>query len=182
MKKVDLSKFNNDWYNPGPKIKIFAWLLISVLFFENSFFTSIKVKRFLLRLFGCRLGLGLIIKPNVKIKYPWKLYIGNNCWLGEYCWIDNLAEVTLENNVCISQGAYLLCGNHDFTKTAFDLMIKPIKIRNGAWVGAKSVVCPGVILNEFSILSVSSIATSNLEAYGIYQGNPAEKIKTRVIY
>ena len=62
---------------------------------------------------------GVVIKPNVKIKYPWNLYIGNNSWLGEKVWIDNLDIVSVGNNCCISQGAYLLTGNHDYRSEYF---------------------------------------------------------------
>ena len=97
-----------------------------------------------MRLFGAKIGSNVTIKPGVNVKYPWKLKVGNNCWIGENVWIDNLDEVTLADNVCISQGAFLLCGNHNFKSSSFDLMLGPITIESGAWLGAKSIVCPGV--------------------------------------
>jgi len=139
------------------------------------------MKILLLKLFGASVGNGVVIKPNVNIKYPWFLRIGDYSWIGEDVWIDNLAKVEIGSHVCISQGAFLLCGNHDYTKPSFDLMVKPIIIEDGVWVGAKSVVCPGVTCFSHAILSVGSIATKNLEAYSIYQGNPAQKIKERRI-
>jgi putative colanic acid biosynthesis acetyltransferase WcaF len=121
------------------------------------------------------------IKPNVTIKYPWHLTIGNHVWIGEQVWIDNLSRVTIKNNCCVSQGAMLLCGNHDYSKTSFDLIVKDITLEEGVWIGAKSIVCPGVSIGSHSVLTVNSVATSNLEPWGIYQGNPAVKIKERVI-
>jgi acetyltransferase-like isoleucine patch superfamily enzyme len=59
------------------------------------------------------------IKPSVNIKYPWLLEVGDHVWIGEEVWIDNLAKVRIGSNVCISQGAMLLTGNHDFTKSTF---------------------------------------------------------------
>jgi putative colanic acid biosynthesis acetyltransferase WcaF len=121
----------------------------------------------------------VVIKPNVNIKYPWKLRIGNYCWIGEQVWIDNLDQVTLEDNVCISQGALLLCGNHNYKTKAFDLMIAPIYLCEGSWVGAKSSVAPGVTFSSHAVLSMGSVATTHLEAYSIYSGNPAVKVKSR---
>jgi putative colanic acid biosynthesis acetyltransferase WcaF len=92
-----------------------------------------------------------------------------------------LDQVTIGENACLSQDAMLLCGNHNYKKSTFDLITKPIVIKNGAWVGAKATVCPGVTLNENTILTVGSIATSDLDQNGIYQGNPAQKIKERKI-
>jgi putative colanic acid biosynthesis acetyltransferase WcaF len=133
----------------------------------------------LLRLFGAKVGKGVVIKPRVRIKYPWFLKIGNHVWLGESVWIDNLAEVKIGDHACVSQGAMLLCGNHNYKKSSFDLIVKPIVLEEGAWVGAQSVVCPGVILYSHSILTVGSVASSNLESYFIYSGNPAVKIRER---
>ena len=96
-------------------------------------------------------------------------------------WIDNLAQVTIGNHVCISQGAFLLTGNHNFSLSTFDLITKPLIVEDGVWIGAQAIVCPGVVCGSHAVLSVGSVATQSLEAYGVYQGNPAVKVKERVI-
>ena len=65
------------------------------------------------------------------------------------------------SNVCISQGATLLCGNHNFKKPGFDLIIDEIIVEDGVWIGAKSIVCPGVTLKSHSILTVGSVANES---------------------
>jgi putative colanic acid biosynthesis acetyltransferase WcaF len=140
-----------------------------------------SVKIFLLKVFGAKVGKGVVIKPHVRIKYPWKLSIGNHSWIGEGVWIDNLAEVHIGSHCCLSQGAFLLCGNHDYSKSTFDLMIGPIILKDGSWIGAKSIVCPNVVMESHSVLSVGSVATKNLEAFKIYSGNPATFVRERKI-
>lgn len=179
--KIDLSKYQNKWFNPGSKVLILIWLFVSAIFFRHPLPVPSVIKVFILRLFGAKISHGVVIKPSVHIKYPWKLSIGRNSWIGENVWIDNLAYVKVGDNCCLSQGSYLLTGNHDFTSRSFDLMISEINIENEVWVGAKSVVCPGVTLKQASILAVGSIATKDMDALGIYQGNPAMKIKQRII-
>lgn len=142
-------------------------------------FSGLKVM--LLRLFGARVGKGVVIKPNVNIKYPWLLEIGDHTWIGERAWIDNLAQVKIGKNCCISQGAMLLCGNHNYKKSTFDLIVKPITLEDGAWVGALSVVCPGVTIKSHAILTVQSVAAETLEPFALYKGNPAVRIRERVI-
>jgi putative colanic acid biosynthesis acetyltransferase WcaF len=176
---TDLSNFNNDWYDPGRNILVRSvWYIVNLVFFR-SFFPFYGLKRWLLRLFGAKVGKGLIIKPHVSVKYPWQLEVGNHVWIGEDVWIDNLAKVTLKDHSCISQGALLLCGNHNYRKTTFDLLVAEITLEEGAWAGAKTVVCPGVRMGAHSLLTVGSIATGSLDAGWIYQGNPAQKIKQR---
>lgn len=178
--QTDLSKYNNSWYQPGSKIKTTLWYFVNVLFFLNPLNPVSGIKVRLLRQFGAKIGAGVVIKPGVNIKYPWYLTIGNHCWIGEKVWIDNLGQVTIGSNVCISQGAMLLCGNHNYKRSTFDLIVKEIMLEDGVWIGAQSVVCPGVVCYSHSILSVSSVANKNLEPYSIYQGNPAVKVRDRM--
>lgn len=184
MSGTNLAAYNNAWYKSrigASSLKQLSWYFINVLFFINPLNPFSKLKVGLLKLFGARIGTGVLIKPGVNIKYPWKLTIGNHCWIGEKVWIDNLEVVAIGNNVCISQGAMLLTGNHNFTKPTFDLMVKPITLEDGAWIGTRAVVCPGVTVGEHAVLAVGSVATKNMEAFGIYQGNPAAWVKKRVI-
>jgi len=177
---TDLSTYNNSWYRPGNAAKRFCWYFTNLVFFKSGFPVN-GIKIFLLRLFGARIGKGVIIKPFVNIKYPWKLEVGNHTWIGEGAWIDNLAPVRIGNHCCLSQGSMLLCGNHNYKKSGFDLIVLEIELDDGTWIGAKAVVCPGVHCGSHSLLSVGSVATNHLESYWIYQGNPAKPIKERVI-
>ena len=184
MKNVDLSKYNNDWYKKeigASRIKQAAWYFANIIFLKNRFNPFSSSRIFFLRLFGASIGKGVRIKPGVNIKYPWKLNVGDFCWIGENVWIDNLAPVAMGNNVCVSQGAMLLTGNHDFNKAQFDLKVAPINLEDGVWIGAQSVVCPGVSVLSHAVLAVKSVATSDLQPFSIYQGNPAMKVKERVI-
>lgn len=182
MKTSDFSKYNNSWFNPGGNsIKRIAWYFVNAIFFNSYLLPTSFPKVLILRFFGAEVGRKVVIKPKVNIKYPWNLKIGDYSWIGERVWIDNLALVKIGDNCCISQSALLFCGNHNYKKETFDLMIAEIKLENGSWVGANTTVCPGVILHENSILSAGATATKSLEVNGIYQGNPAIKIKERLI-
>lgn len=177
---VALKTFKTNNYDKGRgKMIQFIWIFFNVFFLKNSWFIFMGIKVLILRSFGAKIGHGMVIKPNVNIKFPWKLVIGNDVWIGEGVWIDNLDQVTIGNDVCISQGALLLTGNHDYKSSSFDYANAPIVIGNGVWIGAKSVVCPGVICENEAILTVGSVATKTIEAYGIYQGNPAKVIRQR---
>ncbi len=179
--QVDIASYKTTIKIGASKGKQALWYFINILFFKNTFIIWSGLKVALLKAFGARVGSGVVIKPSVNIKYPWKLEIGNHCWIGEGVWIDNLVEVVLGNNVCLSQGALLLTGNHNYKKTTFDLITGSITIEDGAWIGAKAIVCPGVTCHTHSILSVGSVATKDMEAYYIYKGNPAIKVSAWVI-
>lgn len=181
MGKTKLAAFDNSEYRPGSKLKLFLWYFVNVFFFLNPLIFSSPLKVWLLKVFGAKVGHGVTIKPQVSIKYPWFLSIGDYSWIGEKAWIDNLAPVAIHANVCISQGAMLLTGNHNYKKSSFDLITGEIILEEGVWIGAQAVVCPGVTCSSHAVLSVGSVATKDLEAYYIYQGNPGEKVRKRII-
>jgi len=180
--QTDLSKFTTGTYNAGAsKIKILIWYFINYYIFDSSFPWPYSIKTKLLRLFGAKVGQDLVIKPRVRIKNAWRLVIGDNCWIGESVWIDNLEDVTIGNNVSISQGAMLLTGNHDYTVADFRYRLGKIYLEDGVWIGAKAVVCPGVICKSHAILTVSSVANKQLDEFGIYAGNPAVWVRARKV-
>ncbi len=180
MKPVDLATFNNDWYSPGRGILWqTTWFLFGAPLLRCGLipFSGFRVR--LLRLFGASIGQRAVIKPGIQVKYPWRLTAGNDCWFGQDCWIDNLDQVTLGSDVCLSQGCYLCTGNHDWSDSAFGLITRPIMIQDGAWVGARSVVCPGITLGEGAIAAAGSVVVKDIPRCEIHMGNPAAFVRVR---
>lgn len=177
---TNLAGYHNAWYQPGPRLKRACWYVVNALIFNSAFFPFYTLKVFLLKAFGARVGKGVFIKPNVNIKYPWFLHIGDHVWIGEKAWIDNLGMVDIGSNVCLSQGCLLLSGNHNYKKPSFDLVIKDIVLEDGVWIGAGAIVCGGVICKSHSVLSAGSVAAKDLEPFSIYTGNPAVKTRERI--
>ena len=182
MQQTDLSNYSNLPFKPGGNpLKRLLWFYLNAVFFKTSLLPAMGFKVFLLRRFGAKIGKNLTIKPGVNIKYPWNLTIGDNTWIGENVWIDNLVPVIIGSNACVSQGALLLTGSHNYKKTSFDLIVNSIVLEDGAWIGAGAFVNNGVVAGSHSVLTAGSVANKNLDAYFIYQGNPAIKIRERVI-
>jgi len=180
--RIDLSIPDNSLLVRGRSRPIEAlWIVFAAPLLASRVMISSKVRVWLLRLFGARIGANVYIKPGVRVKFPWYLSIGDHCWIGEDVWIDNLTHVSIASHVCVSQGAYFCTGNHDWSERNMRLFAKPIRLETGSWVGARAVICPGVTIAEGAILSVGGIATKDLAPYGIYSGNPAAFVRTRVI-
>ena len=109
------------------------WVMFFKLF-VNSFIPGTAWRKFILRIFGAKIGKGGKFKPNIKITFPWRLVIGDYCWIGENVWIDNLALVSIGNRVCISQKVYICTGNHDFRTETFPLSLGPVYIKDNVWI------------------------------------------------
>jgi putative colanic acid biosynthesis acetyltransferase WcaF len=184
--KSPVKQVNNALYKTtidigASKVKQLLWYFVNVVFFKNSLIIISSLKVWLLKVFGAKIGKGVVIKPSVNIKYPWKLEIGDHSWIGEEVWIDNLSDVIIRNNVTLSQGALLLTGSHDHTREAFNFISFPIILEDGVWIGAKAVVFGGVTCKTHSILGINSVAETNLKPYLIYKGNPAIPVIERNI-
>lgn len=176
-----LDLYNNIEFKRGAsRLKEIIWLLCGGLLI-TSWLPGSAWRVLLLRLFGAKIGYGVVIKPKFRVTFPWRMVVGNYCWIGEGVWFDNLAEICLGNHVCVSQGAYFCTGSHDWSKQGFNLIVKPIKVESHSWIGAMSKVGPGVTLGEGSVLSLGSVASRSLVPWSIYAGNPCREIRKRTI-
>ncbi len=175
-----LSRTHPGGYHPGRPFVVRAiWLLVEAIVLLNPVIVSYRLKRALLRLFGATIGEGVLIKPGLHVKYPWRLTVGDHCQLGERAWIDNMEDVVLASDVIVSQGAYLCTGNHNWADPTMPLAPRPIVVEHGAWIGAFAKVAPGTTIGAGSVLSLGAVALSDTERWGIYAGNPAVRVGRR---
>lgn len=157
----NLAAYENQFYDPGRGVFVrTVWYYFSLILLESSWFPVSRLKCSILRLFGAQMGQGVVIHPNVRIKYPWKLRVGDNCWIGRDAWIDNLDTVTLESDVCVSQGAYLCTGSHDHRSATFDLKTGPIVIKHGAWICCRATVLGGSTVPRMTLVPANQVFSS----------------------
>jgi putative colanic acid biosynthesis acetyltransferase WcaF len=173
-KVVDLSRFDRTKFQHKRSIiwRV-AWFFIGQPLLSCRLLPFSGFRTALLRIFGAKIGKGVIIHFGVTVKFPWNLVIGNHCWIGERVWIMNPKIVRLHNNVCISQGAFLCTGSHDWSDPTFGICQMPIHIRDGAWVAAKSMIMPGTVLMDGAIAAAGSVVQGTIPAFEIYGGNRA---------
>ncbi len=182
MSQVHLQSYDNSWYHPGrSSLWRAAWLFLGSPVFRSHLLPSSALRVALLRLFGATVGQRVVVRHDVNVKYPWHLVVGNDCWIGERVWIDCLTTVRLGNDVCISQGAYLCTGNHNWSDPGFGLMIAPIQLNDGAWAGAMCLLTPGVVLGTGAVAAAGSVISGTVPDAEIYAGNPAVFSKMRVM-
>ncbi|MCM8543264.1 MAG: WcaF family extracellular polysaccharide biosynthesis acetyltransferase [Lentisphaeraceae bacterium] len=175
-----LSEFNNHDFNRGrPFFVELLWVCCRSVFFRFVYLPIYGIRRTLLRFFGGNIGANVIVKPTATITFPWRLAVGDNTWIGEEAWILNLEHVTLGSNVVISQKAFICTGNHNWSKPKFDLVVKPVVIENGVWVGAGVIVLPGVRIGANSIVTAGSVVVNDLPSGMICSGNPCLPVKVR---
>ena len=179
--RVDLARYAEPVI-PGNRSTLWriAWHIVSALAFQSALVLPSRCKAALLRAFGARIGTGLVIKPRLTIKYPWFLELGDHVWLGEGAWIDNHTTVAVGSDVCISQGAYLFTGNHDWNDPLVRFFCAPVTLEDGVWVGAKAIVCPGSVLARMSVVGAGVVWRGRAAPAGVYTSAPCADAPVRL--
>jgi putative colanic acid biosynthesis acetyltransferase WcaF len=177
---MHLDRYTPGSYTPGaPYWKQLLWYFVGSPLVKSYALPLSSLKVRILRSFGAQVGVGVRIKPGVRIKFPWRLVVGDYAWIGEDTWIDNLALVTIESHVCLSQGVYLCTGNHDWSDACFQLRVAPIYVETKSWIAARCVIGPGVRIGAGAVLTLGSVVGRSLEGMTVYAGNPVEAVKVR---
>lgn len=155
------------------------WLVQGTLFAWSPQFLY-AWRRFLLRLFGAKIGRNVLVRPTARITYPWKVSIGDFSWIGDNVTLYSLGEIEIGANTVISQSSYICTGGHDFTKPTFDIYAIPIIIGDQVWIATDVFVAPGVHIGDGAVVGVRSTVLQNLPPGKICYGSPARPIKDRL--
>jgi putative colanic acid biosynthesis acetyltransferase WcaF len=176
---IDLSAAGKGNYRArrGALIEL-IWFFVEACVINNKLLPLSSVRVTLLRLFGAKIGTGCRFVHPLRVKSPWNLEVGDNCWFGVDVWIYNQALIRIGSNVCISQGTFLSAGSHDMS-TTMDLRVAPIVIEDGVWITSKCVVQMGVTIGRSAVVTPLSVVHRSLDPEGVYGGNPCRFIRNR---
>ena len=177
--KLDQFKLPHGFRGRSVLIVQLWWLVQSTLFaMSPQFMYGWRVM--LLRLFGAKVGEGVIIRPSVRVTYPWKVKIGKHVWIGDHAELYSLGEIEIGDDVVISQKSYLCTATHDYTKPSFDMIDKKITICEQAWLATDVFIAPGVTIGRGALIGARSSVFSDMPEGMICVGSPAKPVKLRV--
>jgi len=176
--RLDLFELPKD-FRGRSAILVQLWWIVQKTFFTWSPQFMYGWRVLLLRLFGAKIGKKVLIRPTVRITYPWKVSIGDYSWIGDDVTLYTLGRIEIGNNTVISQKSYLCTGGHDYTKRTFDIYALPIRIGDGVWIATDVFVGPGVTISEGTVVGVRSTVLNDLPAGKICFGSPAKPVRDR---
>jgi len=160
-------------------VTVQLWWFVQALFFRPSPQFLYGWRNFLLRSFGAKIGKGVLIRPTVKIVYPWKLTVGDHSWVGDDVSLYTLGEIEIGHDSVVSQSCYLCTGSHDYQVSSFDIYAKKITIGNEVWVASDVFIAPGVTIGDGAVVGARSTVLNDLPERMICYGNPAKPVKPR---
>jgi putative colanic acid biosynthesis acetyltransferase WcaF len=169
-----LDLYDNSSFDRGAsKLTEALWILCKCVFFLNPFPWPSSLRVRLLRLFGSKIGRGVVIRSGVNVTFPWRFTTGDHVWIGDEVLILTLAPVTIGSQVCISQRAYLCTGSHDWRRETFDLQTRSIVVEDSVWISSQAFIGPGLRIGNDSVIAAGAIVTKSIPSHSLAKGNPA---------
>jgi putative colanic acid biosynthesis acetyltransferase WcaF len=176
---IDLSFAGTPGYSRGRSRFVEAlWWVTEFFLLTNPLQPSSRIRVVVLRLFGSTVGRKVTLRPRLRVKYPWRLEIGDHSWIGEEVWLHNQDRLKIGSNVVISQGTFVTTGSHD-TQAAMHLVTKPVLIEDGAWLTVRCIVLPGAEVGRNAIAAPGSVVRGKLQEDTFYGGNPIQPLGPR---
>lgn len=154
-------------------LTVLLWQTVQQTLFAWSPQPAYAWRRLLLRAFGAKIGKGVLIRSTARVTYPWKVELGNHCWIGDHAELYSLGPITIGDHAVVSQRSYLCAATHDYTDITFPLVAKRIVVEQEAWIATDCFIAPGVTIGNASIIGARSTVLTNVPPASVYVGSPA---------
>lgn len=178
---IDLSKAPGEraaW--DRPVWQVLLWSVVELLLVTNPWQISSSLRVGTLRLFGAEIGHGVIFRPRTRVKFPWKLHIGDRTWIGEGVWFHNQNHIHVGSDVVISQDTFLTTGSHAHRRD-MALITRPITIERGAWITSRCVVLGGATVSVSALVRPLTVVTGMVPANSIVSGADCRQVGVRFV-
>ncbi|PLT47321.1 WcaF family extracellular polysaccharide biosynthesis acetyltransferase [Paenibacillus sp. FSL W8-1187] len=180
--RIRLDRYDQSGYSRGRSgAVVLLWWLVQGSLFRYSLHPMYGWRRFLLRLFGARIGRGVQVRATARFTYPWKVSIGDWSWIGDEAEFYSLDRIEVGAHCVVSQRSYLCTGSHDIEDPRFGLVTRPIVLRDGAWVASDAFVYPGVTVGVMGVVAARSTVTRPVPDGEVHAGTPAAFVKRRIV-
>lgn len=161
-----------------PRWFVAAWTIVSAIVMENSMQPSSRLRSLALRMFGANVGRDVIIRPRVRVRFPWNLSIGDDAWIGEGVWISNRASVEIGHDAVVSQETFITTGSHR-SRADMRAVASPVVVEPGAWITARCVVLGGRRIGRSALVKPGSLVDRDIEPNEVCGGNPLRHVGNR---
>ena len=155
------------------------WWLVQASLFRWSPQFAYGFRRGLLRLFGMRVGDGVLVRPSATITYPWKVVVGDAAWIGDDVVLYSLGDIHIGRHSVVSQRSYVCAADHDHLDPLFPIRARPVRIDDQVWIGTDVYVGPGVHVAQAAVVGARSSVFRDLPAGMVCTGSPCRPVKPR---
>ena len=156
-----------------PRWCVYLWTITELLLVSNPWQPSSSLRRAALKVFGASIGAGVVLRPRLRVKFPWKLEIGARSWIGEDVWIHNQAHLSIGSDAVVSQGCFVTTGTHAY-RGDMSLITRPVTLEDGVWITARCIVLSGSVLRRSALILPGTVVQGEVPPGAIYGGNPGQ--------
>jgi len=161
-------------------LTVLLWQTVQQTLFAWSPQPAYGWRRWLLRLFGAEVSRGVLVRPTVRVTYPWKVKLGDHCWIGDNAELYSLGPITIGQHAVVSQRSYVCAATHYYNDISFPLVAKAVVVEREAWVAADCFIAPGITIGAGAIVGARSTVLKDVLPSTIMAGSPLKQIGNRV--
>lgn len=162
----------------APAWKVYAWSVIELLLVSNPFQISSRVRRAALRAFGAQVGASVVLRPRLRVRFPWKLAIGDRSWIGEDVWLHNQDLLTIGSDAVVSQGTFITTGSHSHRRD-MALITRPVVVEDGAWVTARCIILGGSRVGVSALVTPGTVVSGEVPDGMVFGQSPGTVLRAR---
>lgn len=174
---------NNKFYGENQS-DLVLWLCYTHIFSKLPYSLGSKLRRMVLKRLIRNLDESTTFSTNVKLLCPQNIELGKNVGIANSVNLDCRGSVKIGNDTIIGFETVILTSTHKHQDKTIPIKNqgmykKPISIGDDVWVGARSMIMPGVTINNGAIIGANSVVTKDVPPNAIVGGIPAKVIKYR---
>ncbi|QXE19771.1 DapH/DapD/GlmU-related protein [Clostridium sp. 001] len=142
-----------------------------------------KFKYFICKQIFEAIGENVLIKRNAYFGNGAKIRIGDNSQIGINCIMDN--DIVIGNDVTMGPDVIIYTCSHEYKDLAVPINKQgekkycPVKIGNNVWIGARSIILPGVTIGNNSIIGANTVVTENVPENSVFCGAKGRVVRIR---
>jgi putative colanic acid biosynthesis acetyltransferase WcaF len=162
----------------APRWKVYLWGVVELLIVTNPWQISSRLRRAALVAFGARIGAGVVLRPRLRVRLPWKLEIGDRSWVGEDVWFHNQDQLTIGRDAVISQGTFITTGSHALRRD-MALVTRSVEVADGAWLTARCIVLGGSRIGVSAVVTPGTVVSGDVPDGMIFGQAAGEVLRPR---
>jgi putative colanic acid biosynthesis acetyltransferase WcaF len=136
-------------------------------------------RRWVLRLFGAKVGAQARVAASAHIFMPWNVELGEWSAIGPGVFVYSLGKVRIGRRATVSYRSHICAGSHDFTDPTIPLTKPPVTLCDDAWVGTEAFIGPGVTVGAGAMVGARAVVIKDVEPGKVVAGHPAKVIGER---